>query len=174
LFSISELEDVPIVGQAVREVQDRWPGLDRHRLIHETVRRVISWMIFDVIDQTRQRIAAGRFESVEMVRSASQPVAAFSGRMETDNAGLQEFLAIHMYRHEKVMRNMDRARRVIRDLYQAYNSDPDQLPSGWQEAGYSRGTSRLARQICDFIAGMTDRYALDEHKRLFDLDPLFR
>ncbi|MEM9471837.1 MAG: hypothetical protein AAGA00_07755, partial [Pseudomonadota bacterium] len=80
----------------------------------------------------------------------------------------------HLYRHDKVIAIMDRARRVVRDLFEAYSRDPGQLPADWQEHGYSRGDSRQARQICDFIAGMTDRYALDEHKRLFDLDPLFR
>jgi dGTPase len=79
-----------------------------------------------------------------------------------------------MYQHDVVKAMMLRARRVMRDLFDAYMTNPSQLPHGWQEQGTSHGSSQQARQICDFIAGMTDRYALDEHKRLFDLDPLFR
>ena len=174
LFKVSELEDLPIVGPALREVHSLWPGLDQHRLIHETVRRVISWMIFDVIGQTRENATQSGLKSADDVRLASQPVIAFSPSMASDNAQLQGFLAEHMYKHDKVIAIMDRARRVVRDLFDAYTKDPGQFPSGWQEHGYSDGESAQARQICDFIAGMTDRYALDEHKRLFDLDPLFR
>jgi dGTPase len=172
LFGIDALRDLPIVGDAVREVDRMWPDLDRHRQIHETVRRVISWMIFDVIDQTRLNTSS--LTSVEQVRAAGRPTVSFSVAMEKDNAALQAFLSSHMYQHDKVQAIMTRARRVVRDLFEAYNNDPGQMPPGWQEEGYTRGDSHLARQICDFIAGMTDRYALDEHKRLFDLDPLFR
>ncbi len=174
LFEVKTLLDVPIAGKAIREVEDMWPELDRHRVIHETVRRVISWMIFDVIAQTRINAQANNVDSADAVRKSRSAIVGFSPQMNQDNAKLQAFLAEHMYQHEKVMAIMHRARRVVRDLFQAYSSDPAQLPADWRDHGYSRGDSRQARQICDFIAGMTDRYALDEHKRLFDLDPLFR
>lgn len=174
LFDIEAVVDVPIAGDALRDVLDTWPDLDRHRLIHETVRRVISWMIFDVIEQTRRNADHLAIETVEDVRAASQAVVAFSGDMAGNNALLQRFLSTHMYQHDVVKAMMYRARRVMHDLFDAYMSNPAQLPHGWQEQGTSVGSSRQARQICDFIAGMTDRYALDEHKRLFDLDPLFR
>lgn len=174
LFDVEAIADVPIAGDALRDVLKTWPDLDRHRLIHETVRRVISWMIFDVIDQTRRNVETLAVKNVEDVRSASRAVIGFSERMAADNARLQSFLSSHMYQHDVVTAMMTRARRVVRDLFDAYMSDPAQLPEGWQEQGTSRGSSHQARQICDFIAGMTDRYALDEHKRLFDLDPLFR
>ncbi len=174
LFEVSELLDVPIVGKAIREVDEMWPGLDRHRRIHETVRRVISWMIFDVIAQTRANAEANHVDNADAVRKAASAIVDFTPRMKQDNAQLQAFLAKHMYQHAKVIAIMHRARRVVRDLFEAYSSDPAQLPTDWQDQGYSRDDSRQARQICDFIAGMTDRYALDEHKRLFDLDPLFR
>jgi len=174
LFDVKTLREAPIAGKAIREVEDLWPGLDRHRLIHETVRRVISWMIFDVIAQTKVNAAANAVESADAVRKSNSAIVNFSGQMTQSNTDLQAFLAEHMYKHEKVIAIMRRARRVVRDLFEAYSSDPEQLPGDWQEQGYSRGDSRQARQICDFIAGMTDRYALDEHKRLFDLDPLFR
>jgi dGTPase len=174
LFDIGAIAPVPIAGEALRDVQKTWPDLDRHRLIHETVRRVISWMIFDVVEQTRINAAELAVKSAEEVRAAPRAVVGFSPGMARGNSDLQAFLSERMYRHEVVTAMMNRARRVVRDLFDAYMSDPSQLPAGWQEQGTSRGSSRQARQICDFIAGMTDRYALDEHKRLFDLDPLFR
>jgi dGTPase len=174
LFDLNLIADVPIAGNALRDVQKTWPDLDRHRTIHETVRRVISWMIFDVVDQTRHNAGEMRITTVEAVRAAGAAVVSFSPGMAADNVQLQSFLSDHMYRHEVVNSMMDRARRVVRDLFEAYTSDPSQMPEGWQDQGTTRGSSRQARQICDFIAGMTDRYALDEHKRLFDLDPLFR
>jgi dGTPase len=79
-----------------------------------------------------------------------------------------------MYRHARVLEIMTRAQRVIRDLFTAYLDDPKLLPADWREDPFADDRSRFARQVCDFIAGMTDRYALDQHKRLFDLDPLFR
>ncbi len=174
LFDIGAIADIPIAGDALRDVQKTWPDLDRHRLIHETVRRVISWMIFDVVAQTRRNVEQMGIETAEDVRAASRAVVGFSPEMAKDNIALQSFLSTHMYQHKVVTAMMNRARRVVRDLFEAYSSDPSQMPEGWQEQGTSRGSSRQARQICDFIAGMTDRYALDEHKRLFDLDPLFR
>ncbi len=174
LFDVKTLRDAPIAGRAIREVENLWPGLDRHRLIHETVRRVISWMIIDVVTQTRLNARANGADSADAVRRSNSAIVDFSAPMAQNNAELQAFLADHMYKHEKIVSIMRRARRVVRDLFDAYSNDPDQLPPDWQEQGYSRGDSRQARQICDFIAGMTDRYALDEHKRLFDLDPLFR
>jgi dGTPase len=131
-------------------------------------------MIFDVDAQTRRNVEQIGIETAEDVRAASQAVVGFSPEMANDNIALQSFLSTHMYQHKVVTAMMNRARRVVRDLFEAYSGDPSQMPEGWQEQGTSRGSSRQARQICDFIAGMTDRYALDEHKRLFDLDPLFR
>ena len=95
-----------------------------------------------------------------------QPLVGFGRPMEQQNRALQSFLNDRMYRHERVEEIMARARRVMHDLFDAYMNDPKLLPADWQDG--------QPRQVCDFIAGMTDRYALDQHKRLFDLDPLFR
>ena len=139
LFELDAITDVPIAGDALRDVRASWPGLDRHRLIHETVRRVISWMIFDVIDQTRKNTEEMAISSCEDVRNAEASVVAFSPRMADDNQQLQQFLSSHMYQHKVVTRMMDRARRVVRELYTVYTENPDQLPEGWQEQGTSRG-----------------------------------
>jgi dGTPase len=94
--------------------------------------------------------------------------------MREKNRVLQAFLNERMYRHERVEGIMDRARRVVRDLFEAHMDDPKLLPPSWRASAAADDTPRRARQVCDYIAGMTDRYALDQHKRLFDLDPLFR
>ncbi|HUR42670.1 MAG TPA: deoxyguanosinetriphosphate triphosphohydrolase, partial [Aestuariivirga sp.] len=90
------------------------------------------------------------------------------------NRVLQAFLAERMYRHQRISDIMARAKRVVHDLFDAYICQPELLPPNWREDSFTDDRSRFARQVCDFIAGMTDRYALDQHKRLFDLDPLFR
>ena len=173
LFAVIDLGDVPLAGEALSEVLKTWPRLDRARIIHETVRRVISWMIGDVIGETRRRLKRQPMTSADQVRERGERLVCFSAQMQEKNKALQAFLSSRMYRHEKVLDIMGRAQRV-RDLFQAYVEDPLLLPPGWIDEGTADMASNYPRQVCDFIAGMTDRYALDQHKRLFDLDPLFR
>jgi dGTPase len=131
-------------------------------------------MIRDVVAEAERGAAQYAPGHADAVRKLPHALIRFSGQMHENNRVLQSFLASHMYHHTKVMMIMERARRVIRDLFEAYMEDPDLLPQGWREDGFADDRSGFARQVCDFIAGMTDRYALDQHKRLFDLDPLFR
>jgi dGTPase len=174
LFEVIDLGDVPLVGTALAEVLKTYPKLDRARLIHETVRRVISAMVADLLAETRSRAAKYKPLSADAVRAQGDPLVAFSLQMRENNRVLQAFLSKRMYRHERVLAITDRARRVIRDLFEAYMADPGLLPKDWREDSFTDDRSRFARQVCDFIAGMTDRYALDQHKRLFDLEPLLR
>jgi dGTPase len=174
LFAVIDLGDVPLAGDALSEVLKTWPRLDRARIIHETVRRVISWMISDVIAETGRRLKRQPMAGADQVRQRGERLVCFSAQMQEKNRALQAFLSARMYRHEKVMDIMGRAQRVVRDLFEAYVKDPRLLPLGWIEEGTADMASNYPRQVCDFIAGMTDRYALDQHKRLFDLDPLFR
>jgi dGTPase len=174
LFDIIDLGDVPLAGEALAEVLSIYPELERQRLIHETVRRVISWMVGDVIAETHKHIKRRALSSSDDIRALGEPLVVFSAQMREKNRVLQSFLSGHMYRHEKVLAIMTRARRVVRDMFIAYMADTKLLPSAWRENGLYHDESRHARQVCDFIAGMTDRYALEQHRRLFDLDPLFR
>ncbi len=174
LFGVIDLGDVPLAGEALSDVLETWPKLDRTRQIHETVRRVLSWMITDVVTATQSGADKYKIRTTDDVRNLSQPLVAFDGQMQEKNRVLQSFLRRRMYKHEKIIDIMDRARRVVRDLFNAYMSEPELLPPGWRDHGYSDDETDFARQVCDFIAGMTDRYALEQHKRLFDLDPLFR
>ena len=166
LFGLIDLGDVPLAGEALTEVLRRYPDLDQDRVVHETVRRVMSAMVNDIITECNNSNAKLNLRSVAGVRALGRPFVVFGKQMHERNKALQSFLNERMYRHERVEEIMARARRVMHDLFDAYMNDPKLLPPGWQDG--------QARQVCDFIAGMTDRYALDQHKRLFDLDPLFR
>ena len=174
LFNIIDLGDVPLAGEALSAVLKAYPGIDAQRTIHETVRRVISDMIADVISASQKRARDLKPQSADDVRNLGQPLVGFGAQMAEKNRVLQGFLAERMYRHPRVSEIMTRARRVVRDLFEAYQADPALLPQNWREGSFTDDRSRFARQVCDFIAGMTDRYALDQHKQLFDLDPLFR
>jgi dGTPase len=174
LFSVIDLGDVPLAGDALSQVLKAYPDLDHTRLVHETGRRVISAMVNDVLAETKRAIAAHKPKSPEEVRALPESLVRFSPQMRENNRVLQQFLTLEMYRHPRVMDIMDRAQRVIRDLFDAYMNDPKLLPEDWREDASVSDQSRYARQVCDFLAGMTDRYALDQHKHMFDLGPLFR
>jgi dGTPase len=174
LFDVIDLGDVPLVGAALADVLRRYPSLERPRLIHETVRRVISAMVNDVLAETATNARRLALRSAAEVRAQAAAVAAFSPQMAENNRMLQQFLRERMYRHERVLEVMDRARRILANLFNAYMDDPKLLPPEWSDDVKTSGGPALARQVSDFLAGMTDRYALEEHKRLFDLEPLSR
>jgi dGTPase len=174
LFGVIDLGDVPLAGTALAEVLRKYPDLEQARLVNETVRRVISAMVRDVVTETQERIARSDPKSSDHVRSLDRPLVAFSTQMAENNKVLKAFLSKSMYRHSQVLAIMSRAQRVVRDLFEAYMNEPELLPKDWRDEMAGDDKAAFARQVCDFIAGMTDRYALDEHKRLFDLDPLFR
>ena len=174
LFNVIDLGDIPLVGQALGSVLAAYPDLETTRLIHETVRRVISGMVADVLSHATKTAAKTGVKSSDAVRALHKPLITFSAQMHENNKVLQGFLSQSMYRHPRVLEIMDRAQRVIRDLFAAYMNDEKLLPDDWRETHPRTDQNRYARQVCDFIAGMTDRYALDQHKRMFDLDPLFR
>jgi dGTPase len=138
------------------------------------VRRLISAMVSDVLAESGRQLRAFKPASVEEIRHLRTPMVTFSAQMAEKNRVLQAFLSHRMYRHERVLAIMERAQRVIRDLFDAYMNKPELMPPDWREDSFTDDRSGFARQVCDFIAGMTDRYALDQHKQLFDLDPLFR
>ncbi len=174
LFNVIDLGDIPLVGQALGSVLATYPDLETTRMIHETVRRVISGMVADVLSHATKSAAKTGVKSSDAVRALHKPLITFSAQMHENNKVLQGFLSQSMYRHPRVLEIMDRAQRVIRDLFAAYMNDEKLLPDDWRETHPRTDQNRYARQVCDFIAGMTDRYALDQHKRMFDLDPLFR
>jgi dGTPase len=174
LFDIIELGDMPLVGAALSDVLKAYPKLERSKIIHETVRRVISRMVADVLVQSKANIDKAKLKNVGDVRGRGEALISFSKQMVENNRVLKSFLTLRMYRHERVMEIMGRAQRVMSDLFTAYMNDAKLLPVGWRDDAPVSDKSGHARQVCDFVAGMTDRYALTQHKQLFDLDPLFR
>ncbi len=172
LFVIDDLLDVPLVGPVFREVMDLYPGLEPRRVRHETVRRLIDRMVRDLIGETRRRIDEFGPDSTEAVRLLGRPLVAFSEEMAANDRALKDFLYKNMYRHYKVTRTTDHARRVVSRLFSVYLDRPELMPAEWiarWQAG-DRGRQRTARVVADYIAGMTDRFALAEYERLIEVD----
>jgi dGTPase len=167
LFAIRDLAELPLVGPVFEEVRRRYPGLDDARLIHEATRRFIDHMVRNLIGETERRLTAACPDSADAVRRLAAPVAAFSEEMRDHDRALKRFLFDRMYRHPKVNRMALKARRVVRELFQLFLADPECLPAEWAVPP-ATGEAERARIVADYLAGMTDRFALDEHRRLFD------
>src|SRR5438309_5871938 len=168
LFAVADLADVPLVGPVFHEVASRYPAIEEPRLIHESIRRVIDRMVGDLIGETRQRLADAAPESVDEVRARNAPIVDFSDEMRRNDRALKEFLFERMYRHHRVNRMSAKAHSVVHDLFTLYLAEPQCLPREWRELAAGPGEPRTARVAADYLAGMTDRFALDEHHRLFD------
>ena len=168
LFLVSDLTEVPLVGPVFGLVAAQYPGIEEPRLIHEAIRRLIDLMVGDLIVETRSRIAASTVDSAEAVRGLGSPVVSFSAEMRRNDRAFKDFLLERMYRHYRVNRMSSKARRVVHDLFALYLAEPQCLPSEWRELAAGPDDQQTARVAADYLAGMTDRFALDEHHRLFD------
>lgn len=162
LISLEQLEAVPIFDRNRRAVASAYPGLVGRRLIHETIRRMINLMAVDLIEQTRANIASAGVSTLADVHVAGRLVA-YSEALLPELRILKTFLRDNLYRHYQVLRMTDKARRIIQDLFGAFMNDPRLLPPQYQQMA----RTDKARAIADYIAGMTDRYAMKEHRRLF-------
>jgi dGTPase len=171
LFTFAELAEVPLAGRALAEVRGAYPGLEGTRALYETNRRLITALIDDATAETRRRLDRLSPISADDVRHAGHAVVAFSETMSRDLDSLRAFLAARVYRSPRIVRVMGDAERIVTDLFERYRTLPDALPPEWREQAPAHGYSRY---VCDFIAGMTDRYALAEHRRLFDVTPELR
>jgi dGTPase len=169
LFALADLHDLRLVGPTVCEVTERYPGLERPRLVHETLRRLIDAMVADLVEETERRLVALAPADVTGIRQGGQPVVAFSAPVAAALQELRGFLQAHMYSHYKVKRMSLKAQRIVKELFEGLLNEPDCLPPAWQARAGAPGTARTAEAIADYIAGMTDRFALDEHDRLFKL-----
>lgn len=169
LFTIDDLVDVPLVGPVFHEVRTLYPDLDMSRTIHESVRRLIGAMVQDLLRVTQSRIDAASPATAADIRALSEPVAQFSESMRANDKALKSFLFENMYRHYKLNRMTSKGRRVVKDLFQLLLAEPECLPTEWRVQAGKPGSRETAELVCDYIADMTDRLALDEHRRLFDL-----
>jgi dGTPase len=170
LFTMEEVAALPLPGAALEQVKLQHPGVGAERLAPEMVRRVIGRMIQDVVDETARRIEVLDPADADAIRAAGRPVVGFSNSMAEANRVVREFLFERMYRHWRVNRTMGKSKRVLQLLFQLLHGGPQMLPDGWRERAGAAGTPGCARVVCDYIAGMTDRYALEEYKRMTDPD----
>ncbi|MEP9347694.1 deoxyguanosinetriphosphate triphosphohydrolase [Xanthobacter sp. KR7-225] len=174
LFAVDDLKDLPLVGAALAEVRARYRGLDVPRTVNEVMRRLITRLIEDVVAETARRAAESGVASAGAVRALGRPLVGFSDRVRAQEAAIKGFLFPHMYRHPRVVRIMEEAQGVLRDLFARFTAQPWDMPPSWQEDLDFSDAPRLARRVADYIGGMTDRYALDQHARFFDLTPDLR
>ncbi len=172
LVSTRELGEVTLFHRHYSAVEARYPGLAERRMVHEVVRRMINEVVTDLIDTTRAQIAAAAPASAAAVRAHGSPLVAFSERVATEHRELKKFLQERVYRHFRVVRMTTKAQRVVKALFRAYFDDLRLLPDEHRDAArrmeVARGQEGRARSVADYIAGMTDRYAILEHARLYD------
>jgi len=171
---ISETDFLRDIGS---EIEAFYPGLEKQRIIHELVRRLITHFIEDAIEESKRRLSEAHIDSVEQIRSRSEAVVAFSEATTSVDRLIKSFLFQHMYRHPDIMRIRSDANEVIVNLFRSFFAEPELMPKEWAQtaAGLKpKDEARRARLVCDYIAGMTDRFALAEHKRLFDVAPELR
>jgi dGTPase len=171
LFTLDDIATVPAVATIVTEIDRAHAGLDAARRAHETLRCLITRMIEDVIAESRQRVAALNARSAADVRNAAMPMVAFSPAFMTADADIKGFLYPRMYRHDRVMTVMKDAESVVRDLFGHYAAQPADLPAEWRDDLELADAGARARRVGDYIAGMTDRYALVEHQKYFPETP---
>jgi dGTPase len=165
LINAAQLDAIPIVARHAAQVRAQFPGISERRAVHETVRRMINTLVVDMLAETRRRIDQVSPGSVDEVRKAS-PLVGFSPAILTEAEELKSFLRDSLYRHAEVMRMTAKSRRIVRELFDAFHQEPRLLPADHQ----ARTAKDGPRAIADYIAGMTDRFAIKEHRRLFAID----
>ena len=166
IFSIGDLGHVPHVAEAFAEVRSEFPAIEETKIVHEAVRRLIGDMVEDVVVETGNRIAAAKPISVAEIRHLGYPVVAFSTAMGEKERVLKGFLFDRMYRHETVVSETDRARDIGRYLFERFMDKPNLLPDPWCRFAEGPNTQQTARIVCDYVAGMTDQFALRLHRRI--------
>lgn len=171
LFNIQDIAEVPFLADILQEVDTRYPGLDEPRRIHEIVRRQITRMVEDVISEGIRRLRELQPKSADDIRKAGHAVVDFSAEMSRAEKEVKRFLFARMYRHPDVLSVRKLVARITRELFAHYMATPSDMPREWAAGAADLAPEARARRVCDFIAGMTDRYAIEEHRRLFDDTP---
>lgn len=166
LLTMAQMEEVELFARLHREVEARYPGLPGRRALYETIRLMITAMTADLVETSARLIAEAAPATIDDVRAAP-PLIRFSDAMRAETVVLKRFLYANLYRHFQVNRMRVKASRIVRELFEAFLADPVLLPGDYQVQG---DPHKQARKIADYIAGMTDRYAIREHRRIFSLD----
>jgi dGTPase len=169
LFGPDDLGHLPVVGDAVRAARIASLDVPPPRRRHETIRRVIDAMVTDLLEETRRRLAKLAPKDADAIRRSKHPVVGFGPAMAEANQVIKDFLSTRMYRHWRVNRMTSKARRLTEELFRLLHQDPTLLPDDWRARAGEANTQRAATTVGDYVAGMTDRYAMDEYRRLTDL-----
>ena len=168
LITLEQLASVPLVARHLQDVRAAYPDLVGRRVVHEMVRRMINTLVTDLIRQSAANIEAQGLQTLDDVR-LSPVLIAFGDELNRQQRELKKFLHLHLYRHYRVMRMSAKAQRIVRDLFEAFMGDARLLPTQFQASAIESEISR-ARVVADYIAGMTDRYAIREHRRIFAVE----
>ncbi|MES2025387.1 MAG: deoxyguanosinetriphosphate triphosphohydrolase [Pseudomonadota bacterium] len=173
LLTTAQLDEVDFYARHRHQVELAFPGINGRRAINETIRRMINALIVDVIDASQQRIQAAQLKTIDDVRNA-HALITFSDNMRAEAALLKRFLRENLYRHFQVNRMTSKARRIVTELFDAFMREPNLLPPDYQRtpSDAPQAVATQARDIADYIAGMTDRYAIREHRRLFMIEEM--
>lgn len=174
LIGLEQLRQVPLAARVLESIEADFPELDARRTRYEITRRLITLFIHDVVAQTRRNLEAVRPASLVEVAGAGRQLVGFSSRLRDEERALKAFLFHELYRHEQVMGVMRRAESVTEALFRAHMQQPERLPAVWRDGLTSGDEAALARRVCDYVAGMTDRFALEKHREIFDHTPDLR
>jgi dGTPase len=173
LIAFGDLKEVPLIATIIAQLE-RTPALDVSRRIYGVTRQLITVMINDAVEASRRRLGRLKPQHPDEIRRAKEPVVAFSEGMWSEIGRLRSFLYDRLYESTRVARVMEQAERLVRDLVARYRRETEAMPEAWRSAAASLGKRQRARLAADFVAGMTDRYAISEHRRLFDATPELR
>jgi dGTPase len=172
LIQLEDLEEVRLFRRQHMAVVERYPHVGERKVVHETIRRMINFVVVDVIRTTESRLRAAAPSSIDDVRARSKPLVGFSEAVLEEHLELKAFLRERVYRHHRVLRMTSKARRVLQELFETFLADVNLMPAEHRDAAHraakEQGAAGRARAVADYVAGMTDRYAILEHRRLFD------
>ena len=169
LITVEQIRAIPFVNSSFSEVEKKYSNIGTYRMVHEAIRRMINRMVVDLLQHTQKQIKDSGVTSADDIRKLGRPLVGFSPAMQEHVAQLKIFLTRHVYRHYRVNRMTSKARRVVQKLFTFFLEEPDCLPEEWQVLTDKPGSKQTAIVVADFIAGMTDRFALEEHSRIFDV-----
>lgn len=174
LFSVDELREVSLLKDILDEIDQRYPALDNTRRIHELTRRLITRFVEDVVNEGKLQLSQLDPQSADDIRNANRSVVGFSREMAAADLSIKGFLYPHMYRHQRIMTVRREAERIVQELFERFMSNPNEMPDEWRREVVLNDEMQIARHVADYIAGMTDRFAILEYQRLFDVVPDLR